>query len=192
MVLDTEPQYFGFWSRVGELRFPDIPDFALRIKGQTLKHIKEQYFGADAEALAWIDRRLTDFEWEMRYEFVPGAREYLERLREHGIRTALVTSSDKNKMSHVFRQIPYFGELFSCIVTSEDVAESKPAPDCYILAAQRLGVPVEQCVVFEDSRNGLLSARRSGAFVVGLATTLPVSEVEKLSDMVIGDFRQFS
>lgn len=192
VVLDTEPQYFRFWNRVGELRFPEIPDFAFRIKGQTLTHIKEQYFGIDAEALAWIDRTLTDFEWEMHYDFVSGARQYLEKLRSHGVKTALVTSSDGNKMQHVFRQIPDFGELFSCIVTSEDVSHSKPAPDGYLQAAERLGVPIGKCVVFEDSRNGLIAARRSGAYVVGLTTTLPKEEVKALSDEVIEDFQTLS
>lgn len=188
VVLDTEPQYFKFWSRVGQQRFPSMSDFAQRIKGMTLAHIKEEFFGNDAVALSWIDVQLREFEWEMRYEFVPGAREYLQRLADSGVKTALVTSSDANKMWHVYRQIPDFDTLFSCMVTSEDVARGKPAPDGYLLAAQRLGVPVEECAVFEDSRNGLLAARASGAYVVGLTTTMQEGVVEELSDCVIRDF----
>jgi HAD superfamily hydrolase (TIGR01509 family) len=58
------------------------------------------------------------------------------------------------------------GETFSVVVTAEDVAFGKPAPDMFLLAAERMGVPAEGCVVFEDSVLGMEAARRAGMTAV--------------------------
>lgn len=52
--------------------------------------------------------------------------------------------------------------VFAVVVTAEDVVHGKPAPDMFLLAAERMGVPPDQCVVFEDSPLGLLAAERAG------------------------------
>jgi HAD superfamily hydrolase (TIGR01509 family) len=54
------------------------------------------------------------------------------------------------------------GDTFSVVVTPEEVKEGKPAPDMFLLAAERMGVPPSECVVFEDSPLGLEAARRAG------------------------------
>ena len=184
VVLDTEGQYSRFWGHVGRERFPNVPDFARRIKGQTLVQIKADYFPAP-EDVAWIDRRLSAFEDQMDYPYVEGARQFLEALRRRGIPLALITSSDAAKMRHVRASHPEFDARFDCIVTSEDVPRSKPAPDCFLLAARRLGVAPEACLAIEDSPNGLRAARASGALVVALTTTCPASEVAPLADLVV-------
>jgi HAD superfamily hydrolase (TIGR01509 family) len=69
-------------------------------------------------------------------------------------------------MEAVYRKRPEFKQLFDAILTSEDFRESKPSPDCYLTAARRFGLQPDDCVVFEDSFNGLKSGRASGAFVI--------------------------
>lgn len=184
VVLDTEGQYSRFWGRVGEERFPHVPDFSRRIKGMTLVQIKADYFSSEEE-LAWIDRELTAFENRMDYPYVPGAEALLAHLRGLGVPIALVTSSDHAKMQHVHARHPEFASRFDAIVTSEDVRQSKPAPDCFLLAARKLGVAPESCLAIEDSPNGLRAARASGALVAALATTCPASEIAPLADLVV-------
>ena len=78
------------------------------------------------------------------------------------------------------------GELFA--LTSEDFDESKPSPDCYLKGAARFGATPEDCVVFEDSFNGLKSGRAAGMFVVGLSTTNEAEKITPLADVVIKDY----
>jgi HAD superfamily hydrolase (TIGR01509 family) len=54
------------------------------------------------------------------------------------------------------------GQTFPVVVTAEDVTHGKPAPDMFLLAAERMGVPAADCVVFEDSVLGLEAAKRAG------------------------------
>ena len=99
-----------------------------------------------------------------------------------------MTSSNRQKMASVYRAHPEFKVIFDAILTSEDFAESKPSPDCYLKAAARFGVPPMECVVFEDSFNGLRAGRAAGMKVVGLTTTNPESSIKELSDFQIPDY----
>ena len=85
-----------------------------------------------------------------------------------------------------------FKAYFDRVLTSEDFAESKPHPDCYLKGAAYFGVEPEDCVGLEDSFNGLKAVRASGAFTLGLATTNSREAIQPLSDYVIDDYRGFS
>ena len=83
-----------------------------------------------------------------------------------------------------------FRELFDEILTSEDFSRSKPDPDCYLKAAARLGAESDECVVFEDSFNGLKSGRAAGMAVVGLATTNSAESIAPYSDIQMADYTE--
>jgi HAD superfamily hydrolase (TIGR01509 family) len=95
-------------------------------------------------------------------------------------------------MEAVYSKRPEFKQLFDAILTYEDFRESKPSPDCYLTAARRFGLQPDDCVVFEDSFNGLRSGRAAGMTVVGLATTNSEEDVAPLSDVVIKDYTNFN
>ena len=183
VLLDSEGQYSIFW-RAMEERFPTgIDDFSNYIKGFHLARILG-YFASD-EIREQIVQELVEFEKNMRFEFFPGALAFVNRLREAGIPMAIVTSSDHKKMQALFSQHPEFPTLFDVIITGDMVTKAKPDPDCFLLGAKQLGIDIKDCVVFEDSRNGLIAARASGARVIGVATTLSVDVVTPLSDLTI-------
>ena len=183
VLLDSEGQYSIFWRAMDE-RFPTgVEDFSNYIKGFHLARILG-YFAND-EIREQIVQALVEFEKNMRFEFFPGAIALVKRLRDMGIPMAIVTSSDHKKMQALFSQHPEFPALFDTIITGDMVTRAKPDPDCFLLGAQRLGVDIKDCVVFEDSRNGLIAARASGARVIGIATTLSADIVASLSDLTI-------
>ena len=95
-------------------------------------------------------------------------------------------------MQNVYNKHPEFKGYFDEILTSEDFVESKPSPDCYFKAAARLDVPLEECIVFEDSFNGLQSGIASGARVIGLATTNSIAEIEPFTKEVITNYDGFT
>ena len=189
VVFDTEPQYTVFWGQQCREFHPEHPGLEHEIKGQTLVQIYDAWFsGPLAERQAEITERLNRFEQQMSYDYIAGFVEYITDLHRQGVKTAVVTSSNQPKMEAVYQSHPEFCELFDAILTSEDFERSKPDPDCYLKAAARLGVSKDDCVVFEDSFNGLKSGRAAGMYVVGLATTNSADAIAPLCDEVIDDY----
>ena len=189
VVFDTEPQYTVFWGQQCREFHPEHPGLEHEIKGQTLVQIYDAWFsGPLAERQAEITERLNRFEQQMSYDYIAGFVEYFTELRKKGVKTAVVTSSNQPKMEAVYQSRPEFKGMFDAILTSEDFERSKPDPDCYLKAAERLGVSKDDCVVFEDSYNGLKSGRAAGMYVVGLATTNSAEAIAPLCDKVINDY----
>lgn len=171
VVMDTETQYTLFWNEIGDKYFPQYPEFGRIIKGQTLTRIYDTYFPDMEEVRQEITDSLNLFEKEMHYDFIPGVVGFMKNLREHGVKMAIVTSSNQMKMANVYRAHPELKELVDYILTAERVKHSKPAPDCFLLGADILGTVPENCVVFEDSFHGLEAGNAAEMLVVGLSTT---------------------
>ena len=190
VVFDTEPQYTVFWGSQCRLYHPEHPGLEHEIKGQTLTQIYDQWFsGPLLSEQPVITERLNAFEAQMHFDYIAGFEAMIADLRSHGVKTAVVTSSNLPKMQAVYHYQPRFQALFDAILTSEDFERSKPDPDCYLKAAQRLGAATGECIVFEDSFNGLRSGRAARMAVVGLATTNPAASIRDLSDIQISDYQ---
>lgn len=183
VLVDTEGLYTEFWSSMDRLYPTGVDNFAAIIKGSTLTKILSTYF-PDKSMQCEICRRLEEYENRMPYRLFPGTLEFIGDLRDRGISTAIVTSSNKKKMDHLFKALPSLAELIDTVVTDEDVTASKPDPQGYRLAAGRLGAAEGEFVVVEDSLAGLEAGRRAGAYVIGLTTTNPTEKVSPLADFV--------
>ena len=200
VVFETESQYTTFWGMIGKEYHPEMPDFAFRIKGQTLVQIYDKYFSDDSSFAhipgfedakseqAKITVRLDEFEQKMEYRYVEGFEEFIRDLKSHGVKCAVVTSSNIPKMLNVYACHPEFKTYFDRVLTSEDFSKSKPDPDCYLKGAACFGVEPGECVGLEDSFNGLKAVRASGAFTLALATTNAKEAVEPYADYVISDY----
>lgn len=187
VVMDTEPQYTIFWDEEGKRRL-GIDNFCSLIKGQTLTQIYDKYF-PDNEALKnEVTGELNAFEKDMKFNYIPGANTFIKDIRRHGMRTALVTSSNDAKMDNVYRAHSDFKAMFDNILTAEMFSHSKPDPECFLKGMQLLNADAAHSIVFEDSFHGLQAGRTAGALVVGLATTNPASAIEGKADCIINDF----
>jgi len=193
VVFDTEPQYTIFWGSQCRLYHPERPGLEHEIKGSTLQQIYDKWWSGELEKERdTVTERLNEFEAQMSYDYVEGFEAFVRDLRKNGVKTAVVTSSNMPKMESVFKARPEFKSLFDAILTSEDFAESKPSPDCYLKGAERFGVTPEECVVLEDSINGLKSGCAAGMFVVGLTTTNKLENIVGLSDVQIADYQNIN
>lgn len=191
VLVDTEGIYTEFWSDM-DRRFPTgVAEFAQVIKGSTLMNILDTYF-PDKSVQDRIVDMLKQHERDMRYRLFDGVAELLAALRQRGFRMAIVTSSNRAKMKHLFAQLPELEKAMDIVITDEDISRSKPDPEGYLLAAERLGIPAEECYIFEDSLNGLRAARAAGGVVVGVATTNPRKAVEEMSDITVDTLADFS
>lgn len=188
VAFDTEPQYSIFWGGVCRHYHPEEPGLERKIKGQTLVQIFDAHF-PDPEQQKDIVLGLNEYEAKMSYDYVPGFVAYVKSLRDKGVKTALVTSSNTPKMNAVYAAHPEFEGLFDAILTSEDFTESKPSPQCYLMAAKRFNLTPAECMVFEDSFNGLRSAQAAEMTVVGLTTTNSAESIKELCDIAVADFQ---
>jgi len=99
----------------------------------------------------------------------PYTVDLLRVAKETACLTALTTLSKRKDVLHVIRSLD-IEPLLDVILTAEDVTRGKPDPEIYLLAAQRLEVPPEHCLVLEDTVNGIKSAQSAGMNVVAIAT----------------------
>lgn len=191
VLLDSEGQYSIFWGGIDKEYPTGIPNFENYIKGFHLTRIINNFFEGE-DVRRQIMERLLEFERNMRFEFFPGALDFVKNLHAAGIPMAIVTSSDLKKMEALYAQCPDFPTLFDQIITGDMVTKAKPDPDCFLLGAKLLDVDIKDCIVFEDSRNGLIAARKSGATVIGVTTTLPAQEVREMSDLTVSAVSELS
>lgn len=190
VLIDTEDIYTEFWSGIDRQYPTGIENFAYVIKGTTLKTILDEHF--DKKNHPEICQKLRDFEDNMPYRLFDGVIELLSTLRQNGVSTAIVTSSNRLKMSRVFNKLPELEALIDTLVTDEDVTVSKPDPQGYLLAAKRLKALPDSFAVVEDSLHGLEAGRRAGGKVVGITTTNTADLVKPLCDYMTDSVENIS
>lgn len=188
VLIDTEGQYSIFWAETGEKYHVGGPTFADDIKGTNLHLILEQF---PPEVRDEVRQAIHHYEHVMDYPLFDGALTLLDELHQAGIPVAIVTSSDNVKMELLYSRHPEIRSRVKAVITGDQVERSKPDPDGYLKGASAIGRDIRCCYVFEDSMQGLEAGRRSGAKVVGVATTNPVHAVAALADIVIDSVTGF-
>ncbi len=120
---------------------------------------------------------------------IGGINELLSDLKEHGIPTAVASSSP---IEFIEANISNLGlnDYFQFLLSGNEVTNGKPAPDIYLAAAKRLNVLPQDCVVLEDSHNGVKAAKSAGMTCIGFQN--PNSGIQDISmaDMVIDNISQ--
>ncbi len=109
---------------------------------------------------------------------MPGAVELVRNLQSHGIKTALVSASPRNIVDAVLDNLGH--DLFPFSISSDDVAQTKPQPDCYLKAANISQTDISNCLIFEDSLTGMKAATSSGAFLVAVPHLVHIEESQKV------------
>ncbi|BDI22635.1 HAD family phosphatase [Herbiconiux sp. L3-i23] len=187
-LIDSEPYWFDSQSElVARYGGTWTPEDALDLVGAGLWYSGEVL---RAKGVPWeIDRivdHMTDEVMDRIRQEVPwrpGARELLRSLHDAGVPTALVTMSIRRMAELVADAIPEAigidGPAFEVIVSGSDVELPKPHPEAYLLAAERLGVPIEDCVVIEDSATGLAAAVASGATAIAVPHIVEIPDTDR-------------
>jgi len=107
-----------------------------------------------------------------------GARELLQDLFDLGVPLAVATST-RGQRARIKLARSGIDNYFSQVVTSSDVAHPKPAPDLYLLAAERLGIPPRECVALEDSEYGVRAASAAGLRVIQVPDLVPATDLAR-------------
>lgn len=122
---------------------------------------------------------------------IEGVEDLIKNLYNNGIQLILASSSSKITIDRVFKRFGLY-QYFTDIVSGEDFPKSKPDPAIFEYAASLSKAPKENCVVIEDSSNGITAAKAAGIFCIGYDS--PHSKLQDLShaDMVIHYFSEFN
>lgn len=129
---------------------------------ETAVYFKER-FGINDE-LDEIKKSWNDMAWDIyenRVRLKPGVKEFLTELKKRGIKTGIATSNSKELVKVVLDK-QNIAKYFDAVHTSCEVKKGKPAPDIYLLVAERLGVSPAECLVFEDIMQGIAAGKNAG------------------------------
>ena len=187
LMFDTETMNAVAWKSAGKLHGFDMTDEMLRehigTNAETTKKLMQNHFGAgfDFDAVR-SDRIAHAFQYikEEGMPLKPGLRELLAYLNEKGLKTAIGTSS-AGMFVRFYLEHAGLGHDFDVIVCGDNVKHGKPEPDIFLKALAELGVEADECLVLEDSYNGITASHRAGIRSVMVPDLLPPTpEIEKL------------
>ncbi len=197
-ILDS----IGVWDKIDsdylQARGLEVPDdYARAISGLTgvecaLYSIERFGFTDTVEDLIneWEERAL--FEYANNLSLKEGAREYIEFLKTKGVKLALATSSSKRLYEAAMKHTGIYG-CFDAFVTTDDTKNGKGEPEVYLTAAQRMGVDIKDCIIFEDVPHAVRGALKSGARVCAVYDKRWHDDEEylkKTADHYIHSFRE--
>lgn len=116
-----------------------------------------------------------------------GLKELLSYLREHNILCAVATSTDRERAAHYW-ELAGITEFFAASVCGTEAKKSKPDPAIFLAAAEKLNIPIENCLIVEDSINGLKAARASGGISCMIPDLTPYTDdLKSVCDYVCED-----
>lgn len=144
----------------------------------TLEEIKKE----------WMDMARDKYCHQVKLK--PGAREFLEYLKLHNIRTG-IASSNGIELVHAVLKAQNVSEYLDSVHTCCDVERGKPHPDIYLLVAKKLGVSPRECLVLEDIPMGILAGKRAGMKTCAVEDVFSQDqrkEKRKLADYYIKDY----
>ncbi|HHV28673.1 HAD family hydrolase [Acetivibrio mesophilus] len=186
LMFDTERIGREAWQKAGEALGIEIkPQFLLEIIGMNVKgaeRVFEKYYG---NSLTFYDLRNLRVKYGLDYiekngmPVKPGLFELLDYLDNRGIMKAVATSTER-KRAEKYLSMAGITDRFDTIVCGDEVTYGKPEPDIFIEAAKRTGCKVEECIVLEDSANGIKAASKAKMLPVLIPDIRRPDEVEKL------------
>jgi beta-phosphoglucomutase len=196
VLIDTTEMHYRVWERFAQARgFVPSPAQLLASNGRRPGETLRDWFG-DVFTPGELDALLLKLRDLVHQALVtaplspiPGVHRFLEELRAAGIPWALGTSAEPTTAQLALSRVG-LAEHFPIRVTAADVTQGKPHPEVYLKAAAALGVPPEECVVFEDAVAGLRAARAAGARSVAFTTTFPRDVLlQEAPTWLVEDFR---
>jgi len=199
VIIDTEPLHHqAFVTHFAELGIMVTDTEYASFLGSSTRNIfqrlkQEHGLPQEVAALLLRKRELFNqaFDEDASLDLLPGARALIEDLQRHGVRLVIASSASKATIGRVFQRFE-LGPYFAHIVSGEDFPQSKPNPAIFLHAAAVAETPVTECIVIEDSANGVAAAKAAGIYCIGYASPHSAGQDLRLADRVILDFSELS
>ncbi len=181
-LIDSEPYWIKSERELAEKHgaawTQDDGDSLIGMSLYDSSRIIKERIGSELEPQQIIDHLTSAVNEHLKREIPwrPGAKQLLRNLKRRGVKTALVTMSMRRTALQVVEAIDF--KAFDVVVAGDDVRHGKPHPEPYLKAAELLGVEASDCVAFEDSITGLLSAEAAGTKAVGIPNMMVIPPIE--------------
>ena len=197
LIIDSETPLFRIWQEIytqhGAVLTLDMWQHALGTQ-----HGFDPYAELAAQSGVTLSRdewvsRIRDEHWRRCEDepLLPGVADRLAEASAMGMPAAVASSSSRAWVKPWLERHGLASRV-AAVCTRDDVKAVKPAPDLFLLAASRLGVPARECLVFEDSPNGLKAARAAGMWAVAVPNTLTRPLELPSHDLVLGSLAEIT
>ncbi|RTY69583.1 MULTISPECIES: HAD family hydrolase [unclassified Flavobacterium] len=197
VIVDTEPVHrYAYFKQFEELNIPVTEEMYTSFTGNSTRNIFQKLkkvFEIEHEVEDLIQRKRTifndAFDSKADLELLQGVEHLIKELHQNGIQLILASSASKVTIERVFSRFKLH-DYFTHVVSGEDFPKSKPHPAIFEHAASLSVAPKANCIVIEDSTNGIKAAKAAGIFCVGYNSIH--SEAQDLSeaDVVINHFNE--
>ncbi len=197
LMFDTEKIWQANWKLVADEMNITLPEeFQKEICGSSGQHmldvIQKYYHVEDGTSIR--DRvRQGVFDDEAKHiDMKEGLLDILEMFQKHGVKMAVASSSQKEMIVRNLRKANV-EDYFEVVVSGQEVEHGKPAPDIFLLAAERLGLDAKECYVFEDAYNGVQAGVASKAKTIMIPDLVqPTDEIRNIVAAVCTTLKEAS
>ena len=197
VIVDTEPLHRkAYFNTFKDLNITVSEEFYTSLTGTSTKKatsmIKEE-FGLEVspEEIATSKRKYFKhyFDTDPEFDLLPGVRELIVHYYENRIKLVLASSASMNTINWVFEKFD-IGQYFMGKISGADLEESKPNPEIFIKATEIAGELKENCMVIEDSTNGILAANRAGIFCAAYKSEHSAMQDYQLANILVSNFSE--
>lgn len=197
VIVDTEPLHRkAYFKTFKDLNISVSEEFYTSLTGTSTKKattmIKDEFnLEVSPEEIAASKRKYFKhyFDTDPDFDLLPGVRELILHYYENEIKLVLASSASMNTINWVFDKFD-IGKYFMGKISGADLEESKPHPEIFIMASEIAGEPKENCMVIEDSTNGIVAAHRAGIFCAAYRSEHSKMQKYDLAKIVVTDFSE--
>jgi len=199
VVVNTEPL-----SHIANKKFYDLlginvtDDVYSTFIGNSDKNIIQKIvdrYGVETDKEVLLEQCLNyycdEFDNDSNLELMPGVKDLIVDLHTNGMILLLASSSSKIKIERVFTRFGLY-PYFSHIISGQDFEFSKPHPAIFLEAVEKSGFTADECIVIEDSTNGIKAATAAGVYCIGYKSEEDSLQDTSLANELITDFKQLS
>jgi len=199
VIVDTEPvHHYAYNQHFKQLNIEVSPEMYASFTGNSTKNtfekIKEAFsIDDDIESLIATKRNLFNDAFDQKEDLflLDGVEDLIKDLYANGMQLVLASSSAYVTINRIFNRFNLH-HYFTHIVSGEDFPKSKPHPAIFLKASELSGTPVENCIVIEDSTNGIMAAKAAGIYCIGYNSVNTKLQDYSLADEVISNFNELS
>lgn len=197
VIVDTEPIHkYAYYQHFKLLEIDVSAEMFATFTGNSTKNVFEKikdHFGIIEDTTTLIEKKRslfnTAFDTKEDLFLLEGVENLIKQLHQNGIQLILASSSSKVTISRVFNRFNLH-HYFSHIVSGEDFQQSKPNPAIFLEAVRLSNSKKENCIVIEDSTNGIKAAHAAGIFCVGYRSVNSKKQDYSLANVVIDNFEE--
>ncbi len=199
VIVDTEPvHHFAYQQHFKQLNIDVSPQMYASFTGNSTKNIYERLKGIfnlkeDIQTLVETKRNLFNDAFDQKEDLylLDGVEDLIKELHQNGMQMVLASSSANVTIQRIFNRFN-LDNYFTHKVSGEDFPKSKPHPAIFLKAAELAKTSVRNCIVIEDSTNGILAAKAAEIYCIGYDSVNSKLQDYAMADEVISHFNELT